>query len=59
MSRNHPLPMKQASEFDAFTGWRYVLAYVDRPGVRKHIKRGYNKRVRKYFKQELRNPDKD
>ena len=51
MSRNHPLPMK-SREYDAFTPWRKVLCYMQRPGVAKKFKRSYNKRVRKAFKSE-------
>lgn len=54
MSKNHPLPM-QGSEYDAFTGWKHLLCYLERPGVSKKIKRAYNKRVRKHYRQELRN----
>ena len=45
-------PMKKNVEFDAFTGWRYLLHW--KSGDRKKIKRGYNKRVRKLFRLENR-----
>lgn len=44
-------------EVDAFTGWRHVLAYVQRPGVRKSIKRKANRRERRAAKGELRSRD--
>jgi hypothetical protein len=47
------IPLKGGAEFDALTGWRKVLCYLDRPGVTKKIKRKYNKRVRAYAKQEI------
>lgn len=34
------------SEADAFTGWRHVLAYIQRAGVRKKIKRLSHKKDR-------------
>lgn len=36
MRFEHP---RTADEQDAFTRWRRVLCYLDRPGVRKKIKR--------------------
>lgn len=40
-------------EQDAMTEWRKVLCYVQRPGVRSKIKRGYRRRVRHYVKAQL------
>jgi hypothetical protein len=40
-------------EQDAFTSWRKVYAYLQRPGVVKSIKRGNNKRERREAKNEL------
>lgn len=34
------------SEADAFTGWRHVLCYMQRAGVRKKIKRLSHKKDR-------------
>lgn len=47
VSKSHPIPLK-GREYDTLTGWRRVLAYVQRPGVRKYDKRAYNKRVRRW-----------
>jgi hypothetical protein len=53
--RRHELPMKSADEHDALTRWRRFLHW--RPGVRRQIKKGYNKRVRRAVKQELQQPE--
>lgn len=42
------IPLKGGDEQDAFTGWRRLLRW--RPGERKKIKQGYNKRLRKALK---------
>lgn len=34
------------SEADAFTGWRHVLAYIQRAGVRKKTKRTSHRKDR-------------
>ena len=47
------IPLKGGCEVDAFTPWRKLLCYMQRPGVVKKIKRAYNKRVRQYTKIEL------
>lgn len=44
-----------ASEQDAFTAWRKVLCYIDRPGVVAKIKRGANKRDRQQARRDIRN----
>lgn len=41
-------------EADAYTGWRRVLAYLDRPGAVKKIKRRTHKRERREAKREIR-----
>jgi hypothetical protein len=46
------LPMKTGDEHDALTRWRRFLNW--RPGVRAAIKRGYNKRVRREARQQIR-----
>lgn len=48
------IPVKGGAEEDVFSGWRKVLCYTSRPGVCKRVKRGYNKRVRRAAKMELR-----
>lgn len=48
------LPLKSGFEQDVHTGWRHALCYTSRAGVCKKGKRTYNKRHRKFFKQELR-----
>lgn len=47
-------PMINGAEQDCFTRWRKWLCYLQRPGVAKKIKRGYNKRVRHKAKLKLR-----
>jgi hypothetical protein len=42
------------AEDDAFTGWRHVLCYVQRPGVRSGIKRAARRRDRHAAKREVR-----
>lgn len=46
------LPMKTSGEHDALTRWRRFLNW--RPGVRAAIKRGYNKRVRREVKRQMK-----
>ena len=48
------IPMKGGAEMDVFSRWRKVMCYMSRPGVCKRVKRGYNKRVRRAAKMELR-----
>lgn len=43
--------MRGGDEHDALTRWKNVLGWGS--GVRKRIKRSYNKRVRRFAKQEL------
>jgi len=43
-----------ASEIDAFTGWRKVLCYMQRAGVRKKIKRDSHRKDRMQAKREIR-----
>ena len=53
------IPAKGAHEVDAFTPWRKVLCYMQRPGVIKRIKRAYNKRVRQHTKVEIASEEND
>lgn len=46
------LPLKSGDEQDALTSWRKNLSF--NAGIRKAIKRRYNKRVRKHLKTETR-----
>lgn len=48
------IPMKGGAEMDVFSRWRKIMCYTSRPGVCKRVKRGYNKRVRRAAKMELR-----
>lgn len=50
--RSHNIPMSGGDEFDAFTGWRYLLNWE--PGERKELKRQYNRRQRRMLKDELK-----
>lgn len=45
------------SEWDAFTGWRKVLCYMQRPGVRKSIKRDSHKKDRQVARRLTRATD--
>lgn len=47
----HKEEMKGGEEFDAFTGWKRFFNWNS--GVRKRIKRQFNKRIRKEVKQNL------
>lgn len=42
------------AETDVFTGWRHVLAYVQRAGVKDKVKRGARRRERREGKREAR-----
>lgn len=44
------IPLKSCDEYDALTSWRRVMAYVQRSGVKKAIRKQYNKRFRKAVK---------
>lgn len=50
------IPLQDGDEQDAFTGWRRVIACFDNTtGLVKRQQRKYWKRVRKHWKQLLRN----
>lgn len=42
------------AEGDVFTGWKHVLCYVQRAGVKSGIKRGARRRERREGKAQLR-----
>jgi hypothetical protein len=42
------------AEADVFTGWKHVLCYVQRAGVKSGIKRGARRRERREGKALLR-----
>lgn len=44
-----------AFEQDAFTGWRHVLCYMQRPGVRKAAKKLSHRRDRRAARRVVRN----
>lgn len=46
--------MVTGDEYDAYTGWRKYLCYLQRPGVVKAIKRRTHKRERSDAKVEIR-----
>jgi hypothetical protein len=48
------IPLKYGDEYDALTKAKNY--YHWRPGQRKRIKRGYNKRIRKQIKLPLSSP---
>jgi hypothetical protein len=45
------IPMKGGDEYDALTRWKRFLRW--RPGERKAIKRGYNKRARRVARERI------
>lgn len=45
--------IKGWSEQDAYTKWRRVLCYLQRPGVVKKIKRDTHKRERQQARREI------
>jgi len=47
-------PIVHWNEQDAYTGWRRVLCYIDRPGVVRKIKRNTHKRERQEARAALR-----
>jgi hypothetical protein len=47
------MPMNPSYEADVLTDARKYYCYTSRPGVCKKIKRGYNKRERKWIKQNF------
>lgn len=47
----HREQMKSGGEYDAFTGWRKLLCYMQRPKVRHSIKKKFSRRVRKEAKK--------
>ena len=46
------IPKKGGAEWDCFTNWRKLLCYMQRPGAKASIRRGYNKRARALAKRE-------
>lgn len=45
-------PIKNAGEQDAYTDWRHVLSYLQRPGIVKKIKRATHKRERRQAQRD-------
>lgn len=48
-----------AAETDAFTGWRHVLCYLERAGVKGKIKKGARRRERREGKHRIRRGEDD
>jgi len=46
--------MVNGDEQDAYSVWRHMLCYLQRPGVVKKIKRRTHKRERQEWKREVR-----
>lgn len=46
------IPLKGGSEYDALTGWRRLINSLRKPGKKKAIQKGYNKRFRKAVKAD-------
>lgn len=49
----------RAEEYDAFTGWRKFIAYIQRSGVRKKIKQRSHRMDRRRMRQRLMTEDGD
>jgi hypothetical protein len=49
----HREKIKGGGEGDAFSGWRKLLCYMQRPRVKHEIKKKFSRRVRKEAKQCL------
>ncbi|MDK1490502.1 hypothetical protein QN219_10570 [Sinorhizobium sp. 7-81] len=49
----HREKLKGGDEWDAFTGWRKVMCYLDRPRVKHSIKKKFSRRVRKDAKKTI------
>jgi len=54
-ARSERIPLKGGAEYDAFSRWKNLLCYLQRAGAKKSIKRQYNKRLRRYFNEEIKN----
>lgn len=46
--------LKSGAEWDLLSGWRHLLCYIMRPGVKKKIKKGLNRRSRHEARADLR-----
>jgi len=46
--------IKDWDEQDAYTGWKNLLIYIGRPGVRKKIKKKTHRRERREGRQEIK-----
>jgi hypothetical protein len=53
MKKKPKIKLKGGAEWDALTRWRKWYVYLGKSGVAKSIKRQYNKRFRKYGKQDI------
>lgn len=49
----HREKMKGGAEEDAFSGWRHVLGYTRRTGVRHSIKKKFSRRLRREAKAAI------
>jgi hypothetical protein len=47
------IKLKGGDEVDVFSRFRHVLRYLHRPGIKKSIRKQYNKRFRKLGKQDI------
>lgn len=47
-------PCRSGDEYDAFSGWKRLLKYLSRAGIRAEIKRRYRRRERHEAKKELK-----
>ena len=49
----HKGKLKGGFEYDALTGWRKVLCYMQRPGIAKAAKAKYNRRQRRLARAQI------
>jgi hypothetical protein len=50
----HREKIKGGAEEDVFCGWRHLLCYTRRPGVKHSVKKKFSRRVRREAREEAR-----
>lgn len=46
--------IKSGDEYDVVSGWRKVMKWCDKPGVKKEVRKRLSKRARRESKDELK-----
>jgi hypothetical protein len=49
----NPRPIQSGDEADAFTRWRRLYCYLQRPGAVKDIKRRYHRKERRWARRDI------